>query len=110
MIAVLDDPDDRKYHIAKVLSLADNEARVHYYGTRSKVLATAKWVKTYADRKDRILLHTPRREERATKYTGIVPVVQDLVLARNLRLRPNQQLTFSSAQLLASLRQVHFSY
>lgn len=110
VIAVLDDPDDRKYHIARVLSLADNEARVHYYGTRSKVLATAKWVKTYADRQDRILLHTPRREERATKYTGIVPVVQDLVLARNLRLRPNQQLTFSSTQLLASLRQVHFSY
>ena len=35
-IAVLDDVDDQRYHLAKVIDVHDDLVTVHYYATRSQ--------------------------------------------------------------------------
>ena len=40
-VACLDDIDDKQYHIGKVLSVIDDNIRVHYFGTKSSNLMHA---------------------------------------------------------------------
>ena len=41
-VAVLDADDDTNYHVAKVLNITDTETTLHYMGTRSKTMRSAK--------------------------------------------------------------------
>ena len=42
-----DDPDSKRYHVGKVVNLADGEAHVHCYATHGKALSRAKWKELY---------------------------------------------------------------
>ena len=42
-VAVLDDDEDKSYHVAEVLSVVNEQVNVHYWGTTTKKLETAKW-------------------------------------------------------------------
>ena len=53
-IAVLDDVDDQRYHLAKVIDIHDDLVTVHYYATRSQNIVNAVW---------KPLWMTPRRKE-----------------------------------------------
>ena len=53
-IAVLDDIDDQRYHLAKVIDIHDDLVTVHYYATRSQNIVNAVW---------KPLWMTPRRKE-----------------------------------------------
>ena len=43
-VACLDDIDDKQYHIGKVLSVIDDNIRVHYFGTKGPNLMHAVWL------------------------------------------------------------------
>ena len=46
-VAVLDEEGDEHYHIAKVLNITEHHTSLHYMGTRSKALRSAKWKLMY---------------------------------------------------------------
>ena len=46
-VAVVDDPDDKHYHIAQVVDMTDKITTLHYLGTKSKTLRSAVWMKLY---------------------------------------------------------------
>ena len=42
-VAVLDDDEDKSYHVAEILSVVNEKVNVHYWGTTTKRLDTARW-------------------------------------------------------------------
>ena len=45
-VAVLDDSEDRHYHVAQVLDITDHNTTIHYMGTGTRNLRGAQWKKT----------------------------------------------------------------
>ena len=46
-VAVLDDSEDKHYHIAQVIDITDENTTIHYLGTGGRQLRGAKWKKLY---------------------------------------------------------------
>eukprot|EP00939_MAST-03C_sp_MAST-3C-sp1_P004035 g4035.t1 len=103
IIATRDSNDTTIFHLAKVTKTGDDEVVVHYFGTKSEHLPTAKFKLAYTDAAKRILLHKPRRNENAAPYTGHLSTKSELILARHLRLRPTGRLSHDSLQFLSKL-------
>ena len=46
-VAVLDDSEDRHYHVAQVIDITDENTTIHYLGTGAKNIRGAQWKKLY---------------------------------------------------------------
>ena len=46
-VAVLDDSEDRHYHVAQVIDITDENTTIHYLGTGGRNLRGAQWKKLY---------------------------------------------------------------
>ena len=46
-VAVLDDSEDRYYHVAQVIDITDENTTIHYLGTKGRQLRGALWKKLY---------------------------------------------------------------
>ena len=46
-VAVLDDSEDRNYHVAQVIDITDENTTIHYLGTGARNLRGAQWKKLY---------------------------------------------------------------
>ena len=111
-VAVLDNTDDANYHVAKVIGLTALETTLHYMGTRSKAMRSAKW---------RLLYH--RRDGNGLRFydpniitaahvplTGTIPTRprdDSLIILPNLGFNDHSQINKDTALILRGYPQKH---
>ena len=73
-VAVLDEHDAPRYHLAQVIDITDQNTTLHYMGTKSSRLRDAKWVKLYHHPgSGEVVMYQPRTLVRNwTRYTGVI--------------------------------------
>jgi len=73
-VAVLDDDEDRNYHIAQVIDITDEITTIHYLGTGGRNLRGAQWKKLYhLPGSNEISVHEPRTIVRNwMRFTGTI--------------------------------------
>ena len=105
-IAVLDDVDDQRYHLAKVIDIHDDLVTVHYYATRSQNIVNAVW---------KPLWMTPRRKEvtwvepqginkESLRFTGTFSIADDkddLIILSNVGLTEGNRIKSVSRKALS---------
>ena len=104
-VAVLDDTDDTEYHIAKVVGLTNAETTLHYMGTGSKTLRSAKWRLMYHKLDGTgYRYHDPNTITPAHEpLTGTIdtrPIEDSLIILPNLGFNNRAQLNKDTARLL----------
>ena len=104
-VAVLDDTNDRKYHIAKVLDVGEQSTTLHYYATKSRRLRDALWKPLYAHPRSNVIL----TEEPDTiirnnlRYTGTIdtrPINDSLILLANVGMTDRNRVMRRTRQIL----------
>ena len=114
-VAVLDNDDDDNYHVAKVIGLTAQETTLHYMGTSSKTLRSAKW---------RLMYHRLDGEglqwdnpntitHRHTPLTGTIdtrPIEDSLIILPNLGFTEQGRLNKDTQAVLNSYPQKHHVY
>jgi len=73
-VAVLDDSEDRNYHIAQVIDITDENTTIHYLGTGGRQLRGALWKKLYhLPGSNEISVHEPQTIVRNwMRFTGTI--------------------------------------
>jgi len=104
-VAVLDDDEDKSYHVAEVLSVVNEQVNVHYWGTTTKKLETAKWGPLWTiPGTNRVTRNKPsatNTEER--RCTGSFSINKDqgiLVILPNLGMTPGHRISASCRKIL----------
>jgi hypothetical protein len=94
---VLDDAEDKSYHVAEVLSVVNEQVNVHYWGTTTKKLETAKWAHSgqYQELTGINLSATNTEERRCTGSFSINKDQGILVILLNLGMTPGQRINAS---------------
>jgi transposase InsO family protein len=114
-VAVLDNDDDGNYHVAKVIGLNANQTKLHYMGTASKTLRSAKW---------RLMYHRldgegyqwynpntiTRRHEPLTGMIDTRPREDSLIILPNLGFNEHMQFNKDTATILKTYQQKHHVY
>ena len=106
-VAVLDDSNDKKYHIAKVLDVGEQSTTLHYYATRARRLRDAIWRPLYAHpRSNVIVMEQPDTIIRNhLTYTGTIhtrPINDSLILLPNIGMTDRQRVNSRTRQILGS--------
>ena len=114
-VAVLDGDDDNNYHVAKVIGLTPQETTLHYMGTSSKSLRSAKWRLMYHRLNDQGLqYYNPNViTHRHTPFTGTIdtrPIEDSLIILPNLGFNEHQQLNKDTQHILKEYQQKHHVY
>ena len=104
-IAVLDDSEDRRYHVAKVIDITDDNTVVQYYGTKSRQLRGAKWMALFHHPgTNEVVPHEPTNLVRNwARFTGVVEtrsMDDSLVILPNLGLTDTMRLNAATRKLL----------
>ena len=111
-IAVLDDIDDQRYHLANVIDIHDDLVTVHYYATRSQNIVNAVW---------KPLWMTPRRKEvtwvepqginkESLRFTGTFSIADDkddLIILSNVGLTEGNRIKSVSRKALSDTGRLH---
>ncbi len=73
-VAVIDDTEDRHYHVAQVIDITDENTTIHYLGTNSRQLRGATWRKLYhLPGSNEISEHEPQTIVRNwMRFTGVI--------------------------------------
>jgi len=111
-IAVLDDSEDRRYHVAKVIDITDDNTVVQYYGTKSRQLRGAKWMALFHHPgTNEVVPHEPTALVRNwARFTGIVEtrsMDDSLVILPNLGLTDTFRLNSTTRKLLNRTKYSH---
>ena len=111
-VAVLDGSGDKRYHIAQVIDLTDNNVMVHYYGTKSKQLRGAKWISMYHHPgTNQMVQHEVQNYSRDwTRVTGDIKTGPDddpLIILANLGLTETMRLNANTKRLLKRTKYRH---
>lgn len=111
-VAVLDNEADVNYHVAKVIGLTAHETTLHYLGTGSKTLRSAKWRLMY-HRLDNTGLRMDNPNvitHRHTPLTGRIntrPIEDSLIILANLGFTELGRLNKDTQKVLSSYPQKH---
>ena len=121
-IAVLDEAGGTIASLAEPTAIRNGRLHVHYYVTQGRKWPSAIFALGFQETKNRrtkILMRPPRRDERARPFTGELPLDADLVVATGLKFKSKNaerqprrrgrhhyqfQLTAASARRLAQYR------
>ena len=111
-IALLDDTDDNRYHIAKVIDITDDNTTVHYHGTMSRQLRGAAWKPLFHHPgTNEVTLHTPANLARGwTMFTGVIEtrsLDDSLIILANLGLTDTMRLNATTRKLLNRTKYKH---
>ena len=111
-VAVLDSDDDTNYHVAKVINITDTETTLHYMGTRSKTMRSAKWRLMYHRLNgDGVRFYDPNVITAAhAPLTGTIdtrPREDSLIILPNLGFNQHMQINRDTALILRSYPQKH---
>ena len=111
-VAVLDADDDTNYHVAKVINITDTETTLHYMGTRSKTMRSAKWRLMYHRLNgDGVRFYDPNVITAAhAPLTGTIdtrPREDSLIILPNLGFNQHMQINRDTALILRSYPQKH---
>jgi len=86
---------------ARAVDIRDGELYLHYFGTRSKQWRNAKFELAYIDDNSGLtILRAPKSKEKATPWTGCVPLSAEFVVATGLVFKA-KRLTSASVKKLA---------
>ena len=104
-VAVLDDTNDRRYHIAKVIDVGEQATTLHYYATTSRRLRNALWKPLYKHpRSNVILMEQPDTIIRNDlTYTGTIdtrPINDSLILLANVGMTDRKRVMGRTRQIL----------
>jgi len=111
-VAVLDDDEDHRYHIAQVIDINDRETKLHYLGTRSRSIRSAVWTKLYRHPgTNRVTFNQPENLVRNwTRYTGSIDTKvpgESLIIMANVGLTDTMRLNRSSSRILSRRNVTH---
>ena len=111
-IALLDDTDDRRYHVAKVIDITDDNTTVHYHGTMSRQLRGAKWSPLHHHPgTNEVTLHAPANLVRGwTRFTGVIEtrsLDDSLIILANLGLTDTMRINATTRNLLNRTKYKH---
>ena len=106
-VAVLDNSNDTKYHIAKVLDIGELTTTLHYYGTKGNRLRNALWRPVYSHpRTNVIVMQEPDTIVRHhVKYTGTIdtrPIDDSLIILPNVGMTDRMRINAKSRKILRS--------
>ena len=103
-----DDPADdnsSRYHIGKVLNVADGQAHVHCYATHGKALSRAQWAPLFQNHKG---AYATGDDSHGESVVDLIPVdEQEWMLHYNIELNPKGRLTKRCRKQLADKHVQH---
>ena len=111
-VAVLDEHDAPRYHLAQVIDITNQNTTLHYMGTKSSRLRDAKWVKLYHHPgSGEVVMYQPRTLVRNwTRYTGVIDTREredSLIILPNVGLTDRARINVASRNALARFPQTH---
>ena len=111
-VAVLDEDGDHNYHIAQVIDINDRETTLHYLGTKSRSIRSAKWSKLYFQPGSRnITFNQPENLTRNwTRYTGNIDTKdpgESLIIMANIGFTDTMRINKASRRILSRKRLTH---
>jgi hypothetical protein len=111
-IAVLDDSDDKLYHVAKVIDITDQHTTLHYYGTRGRQLRGCVWKALYIEPgSNHIVQHQLESLVRNwTRFTGVIDTrIRDdsLVILANLGFTDAMKINAATRKILNKTKYKH---
>ena len=111
-VAVIDEDTDNRYHIAQVLDITDEHTTLHYLGTKSKTLRSAKWTKLYHHPgSNEVVTEQPQNLIRNwTRFTGMIdtkPSEDSLIILPNVGLTERGRVNKVTRDMLGRLTQRH---
>ena len=103
-----DDPDDddsKRYHLGKVINVADGNAHLHCYATAGKALSRAKWLPLYQSNTGDYSIGNTRHGDAVIDQ---IPVEEEeWVLHYNVQLDANKRINKRVRQQLADMSVTH---
>ena len=107
-VAVLDNTDDKKYHIAKVLDIGERLTRLHYYATKTKKLRAAQWRPVYEQpHTNRYVMAAPDTIHREDmRYEGTIdtrPPEDSLIILANVGMTGAMKVNQRSRKILEKM-------
>jgi hypothetical protein len=111
-VAVLDAESDTHYHLAQVTDITDQLTTLHYLGTKSKNLRSAKWTKLFHHPgSGQVVFHEPNTlVRRWRRFEGSIDtrLPQDsLIIMANVGFTSNMRINAASRNILSRLSQRH---
>mgnify|MGYP001418610983 CR=1 FL=1 len=105
-VAVRDDEEDRKYHIAQVLDIDDRNTTLHYLGTKSRTIRSAKWTKLYHHPgSNQVTFDQPENLTRNwTRFEGVIDTrdpSESLIVLANVGLTDTGRINNTSRRILS---------
>ena len=109
-VAVLDNTNDRHFHIAQVLDITDLTTKLHYMGTTARNLRGAKWTKLYHHPgSNRIVTQQPQNLIRNwMRFTGEIEtkdIEESLIILPNVGFTDTMRLNAHSQRALKRFAQ-----
>ena len=109
-VAVLDNTNDRHFHIAQVLDITDLTTKIHYMGTTARNLRGAKWTKLYHHPgSNRIVTQQPQNLIRNwMRFTGEIEtkdIEESLIILPNVGFTDTMRLNAHSQRALKRFAQ-----
>jgi hypothetical protein len=110
-IAIHDEPSSW-FFLAKILTVGETFLIVHYFGTRSDDLSKAKFYPTWHLRTQDHITLSQTEPDHHIKYSGVIEMesINDLIVARQLKLTATSTLTSKSRRQLMPVRDELFIY
>ena len=111
-VAVLDDDEDHHYHIAQVIDINNRETQLHYLGTKSRSIRSAKWTKLYLEPGTNYVTQEKpgNLARRWTRFTGSIDTKEpgdSLIIMANIGFWNNMQINADSRRILSRKRVTH---
>ena len=103
-----DDPDSddsKRYHIGKVINIADGQAHVHCYSTHDNALSRAKWEPLYQN--DRGVYDSGNRTHGDAVIDQIPVEEQDWVMHYDVKINLKDCLTKRTRKQLTDMKVTH---
>ena len=111
-VAVLDDDEDKYYHIGEVVDITDDITTIHYFGTKSKNIRSAVWTKLYHHPGSKqVVTHQPDNLVRNwMRFTGTISTLSpedSLIILPNIGFTDTMRINATSRKALSALQQRH---
>ena len=107
-VAVLDDSNDKRYHIAKVQDIGERLTQLHYHATKSRKLRNALWRPVYEQpHTNRYVMAAPDTIHRDDmKYIGTIdtrPPEDSLIILANVGMTNRMKVDARSREILRKM-------
>ena len=111
-VAVIDDEDSVRYHLAQVIDINDQETTLHYLATKSRQLRSARWQKLYHHPgSGQVVTDQPQNLIRNwMRFTGMIPTQSredSLIIQSNIGFTDQMRVNKTSRDMLSRLPYTH---